>query len=108
MRVVVESQAEVPDVVHAVLGLHHGSESHGLDEFLLALALAVVHELVNAPCHGAACAVGLHLVTEFHDEFAQVFHLLRVGIVVYSVGQSLGGFAFGPSPYALGHGAVGQ
>ena len=108
MGVILEGQSEVTDIVHAVLSLHHGSEGHGLNGLLLALALGLVHEFVERAGDGALRAVGLHLVAELHGEGSERLHLLRIGILVNTIGESLGLAALLHLAHALSHGAVGQ
>ena len=70
MRVVVEGQTIVPDVVDAVFRLHHRAQGHALDDILLALALHVVDQSVQAPGYLRLRPRGLQLVAELHDELA--------------------------------------
>ena len=92
MGVVVEGQTVVPDVMGRVLRLHHGTQGHGLDELLLALAGGLVHEGVQRARDGALRAGGLQLVAEGRNDLAQVLQLLRIGLVVDAVDESLGRF----------------
>ena len=71
VSVVVERQTEVSDVVDGVLSLHHGTQSHGLYEILLALALTSRHKRVERLRQCALSAVGLHLISELHHKLAQ-------------------------------------
>src|SRR3712207_6047273 len=106
--VIVECKPKVANVVHAVTRLHHSPQSHGLYEFLLWAVGCFVHKLIDTLGNGTACALRLYLIAELHHVFAQRFHLLWVGIVVYTVRQGLGFLALLCLPYALCHGAVGQ
>ena len=47
VRIVLECQTVVTDVVRRVLGFHHGAQGNGLDEFLLLLTLAAVHQCIQ-------------------------------------------------------------
>ena len=97
----------VADIVDGIFRLHHGTEGDGLDEFLLVLALAVVHQIVQAACRFTFGAGGFELVTELDDELAQCFRFLRVWIVVDTIRQRLCLRALLHFAHALGHGAVG-
>ena len=108
VSVVVECQSEVSDVVDGVLSLHHGTQSHGLYEVLLALALTSRHKRVERLSQCALRSVGLHLVSELHYKLAQRFQLRRVGIVVYTIGQSLGLFTLCHLADRFSHRSVGE
>ena len=106
--VIVEAEAEVSDVVRRVFGLHHGTQGHALYQLALALAIHVVHQLVDALDHRLARAVGLHLQAEVDDELSERLHLLRIRVVVDTIGEHLGFLTLRHAAYALGNGTVGQ
>ena len=108
MGIIVESQAEMANIMHAVFGFHHGPQDNSLHELALTLAFYLANELVNRLDHGVACAVSLHLQAKIDDELAQVFHLLGVGIVMNSIRQYLGLPAFSHTSYTLRDRAVSQ
>ena len=108
MCVIVEAEAEVPDVVRRVFGLHHGTERDALHDLSLTLPVDVVHELVDTLDHRLACAVGLHLQAERHDKLTQRLHLLGIGVVVYTIREDLGFLAFGHTSHGLCHRTVGK
>ena len=113
--VIFEGQTIVPDVVGRILRLHHSAQGNGLDEFLLLLALTVVHQRIQRTRDGSLRAGGLHLVAELDHKLTQRLQLRGVGLIVDAVDESLLGFwllAFGfwlfRLPDMLGDGAVGQ
>ena len=108
VSVILKSQSEVSDVVHTVLCLHHRTQSHTLHELLLALALTLVHELVDTLGHGTTCAVGLDLISELYDELSERLHLLRIRVVVDTIREYLGLLALGHTAHTLGYRAVGK
>ena len=106
--VIVERQTEVADVVNAVFCFHHGPQRHELYDVALGFALTRVHELVQRACRGSLCALRLHLVAELDHKLAQRLELLRVGVVVHTIGQRLCRLALLHLAHALCHGAVGE
>ena len=71
VRVVVEGQAVVADVVHGVACLLHGADGDGLDEVLLLLALYVVQQVVDGFGYIGLRARGTQLVAEAGDELGR-------------------------------------
>ena len=112
VRVVVEGQTVVADVVHGVACLLHGADGDadgdGLDEVLLLLALYVVQQVVDGFGYVGLRARCAQLVAEAGDELGQRVELLGVGQVVDAVGEYFGLLALGHAAYLLGHGTVGQ
>ena len=108
MRVVLECQAKVTDVVNGVLRLHHGTQGYHLDEVVLWLAFTVSHQLVQALGGGSLGSLGLHLVAELHHELTQGFQLLWVWVVVDTIRQRLRLLAFLRLADAFRNRAVGK
>ena len=106
--VVVEGQSEVADVVGGVLRLHHRSQGDGLHEFCLAVSVHLLHELVERARRRPLGARALHLVSQFRRQLAQVFELLRIRIVMDTIGQRLPLLALAWTGHALCHSTVGQ
>ena len=90
MRVELEGQAVMADVVGAVAGLGHGPERQDLDGAQLRLLLGVRQETVQREGDVFAAADGAHLVAQVAGELAQAGHFLEVGLVVDTVDESLG------------------
>ena len=108
VRVVVERQSVVSDVVGRVFRLLHGADGYGFDKVLLFASLHLVQQSVDGCRYilfGSYCT---NLVTESGNEARQVFQLFGVGQVVNAVGQHFGLLAFWHTAYLFGHGAVGQ
>ena len=79
-----------------------------MHEFLLAFALTLVHELVDALGHGTPCPVGLDLISKLDDELPERFHLLRIRVVVDTIREDFGLLALRHATHMLGHRAVSQ
>ena len=108
MRVIVECQTKVANIVHTVFRFHHGSERNRLNHLRFGFAFGLIHQLIQAASHRSFCAFGFHFVTKFHNKLAQGFHLLRVRIIVHTIGKRLCFPPFLALSDALGHGFVGQ
>ena len=108
VSVVVECQTEVTYVVHGILSLHHRSESHHLDEFLLAFAVTFVHKVIERASRLALCTGGLHAIAKLHDEVLQVLQFERIRIVMHTIRQSLRLLTLLHLAHAFRHGAVGE
>ena len=108
VRVVLEHQAVVANVVDAVTRLHHGTQGHHLHYILLLFPLHVGKEPVQALADFLFRPVGTHLVAEAGDEGTEFLHLLRVGHIVDTVGKDLRFAAFGHFGHHLRHAAIGQ
>ena len=108
VRIVIEHEAVVTDVVRAVTGLHHGAQGHELHDILLLLALHVGEETVQALRHLRLTALRAELIAELGDKAAQLLELLGVGHVVDAIDENLGLLVPGHTAYLFGHTAVGQ
>ena len=108
MGVVVEGQSVVTDIVSGVFGFHHGAEGHHLDGILLAAAVTVVHQPVERLGDGSLSSCGLHAVAELGSKLSQCLQFGGIGLVVYSIGQSLGFLPLLHFPHPFCHGAIGQ
>ena len=106
MRVIIECETEVTDVMHRVFCLHHGAESHHLNDIRLISALYLIHKGVQTPCHCALRTSGFHLVSKLGDEVFERFELLWVWFIMHTVRQCLCYLALCHLSYALCHGPV--
>ena len=108
VRIVLEGQAVVTDVVHAVAGLHHGTQCYHLYDVLLGLAVHVGQHLVEVLGDFPFGSLSLQTVAELAHEVAQAHQFGGVGHIVYAVRNHLCLLVLGHLAYAFRHGTVGQ
>ena len=90
MRIELEGQSVVADVVGTVAGLGHGPEGEDLDGAQFRLVLRIHHQAVQGVGDVLAGADGPHLVAEVAGELPQTGDLLQVGLVMDPVHEGLG------------------
>ena len=113
VRIVVESQAVVSDVVYTILRLHHRLECHHLYRILLTRAPGLVHQRIQAAGDGALGAAGLHLIAKLDHKLPQILQLRGVRHVMHAIRQGLGRRLARRArsswfSYPLGHRTIGQ
>ena len=90
VRVVLEGQAIVPDVLRAVDGLAHAADGDLLEDVLLLGALDRTHQLVDRLGQVLRPSVGLQVVPEALGQYAQLLHFFRVWQVMDAVHERRG------------------
>ena len=90
MRIIIEGQSVVSDVMCRIPCFHHGTQCHRLNEFLLFLSLTVVHQCVQRLGNSSFGTRGLHLITKLDHKLTQCFQLCGVRLVMNTIRQSLG------------------
>ena len=108
MRIIVEGQSIMADVLRGVTGFLHGSDRNGLDQVLFRTALHLVQQTIDAFRYLDLATAGLDLVTEAPDELGEILHLVWIGQLMDTIDEGLGLFPLGRTAYKLCHGPVGQ
>ena len=103
-----EANVKTYRIVHTIFRFHHGSERNRLNHLRFRFAFSLIHQLIQAASHRSFCAFGFHFVTKFHNKLTQGLHLLRVRIIVNTIGKRLCFPSFLGLSDALGHSFVGQ
>ena len=84
VRIVIECQPVVSDVVGRIGRLGHRTDRQRRNEVLLLLAVNRPHQLVDLLCH-RLIALRLHVVSEPNDKAAELCHLVRIRFVMDTV-----------------------
>ena len=90
MRIELEGQAVMADVVGAVAGLGHGPQRQDLDGAEFRFVLCVHHQAVQGVGDVLAGADGAHLVAEVAGKLPEAGDLFQVGLVMDTVHEGLG------------------
>ena len=107
MCIVLEGQAIVSDIVHAIPCLHHGTQGYHLYDVLFGLAVHIGQHLVKVLGYFSFGTLGLQTITEFAYEVAQSHQFGWVGYIVDSVRYNLCFLVLGHLANALCYGTIG-
>ena len=108
VRVVVECKSIVTDIVYAILGFHHGTQSNSLNGILLACTFGLRHQGVKRLGDSTLGTGSFYLIAELSHKLAQILQLLWIWLVVNTVGQRLCFNTLLHATDTFGHRFIGQ
>ena len=108
MRIIIECQTVMTDIIRRVFRLLHGSYGYSLNQILLRLALYLIKQGIDTFRDLTLLTVCLEAIAETTDKGGKILHLFRIWQFMDTIDKRLLRFSFRRTTDKFGNCPVGQ
>ena len=108
MRIIIERQSVVADVMNRITRFLHGTQRHGFYQVLLLLSFDIVQQAVDRLRYLCLSSAVTNLITETCDELTQVLKFIWVWQIVDTIREHFRLLVLWHLTYMLGYSTIGQ